>query len=83
MAAVKRRANVDASVSKKRAKLDGGKDENPVVSILRPEEVDFPRGGGTTLPPVEYKKVRAEALKELREEDVFKVCGVSTRRNFL
>ncbi|KAF8640392.1 hypothetical protein AX17_000062 [Amanita inopinata Kibby_2008] len=32
------------------------------------EEVDFPRGGGTSLTPAEVKTIRAEAVKEANEE---------------
>lgn len=46
------------------------------VSVLRPEEVDFPRGGGTSFTPVEYKAIRSEALKELNDEVVFKVSVI-------
>ncbi|KAH7930532.1 hypothetical protein BV22DRAFT_1078692 [Leucogyrophana mollusca] len=37
-------------------------------SNLTAEEVDFPRGGGTSLTPLEVKAVRAEAIKEADEE---------------
>ena len=36
------------------------------------EEVDFPRGGGTSFTPVEIKTIRAEAQREANE-DIFKV----------
>ena len=36
-----------------------------------PDEIDFPRGGGTTFTPHEVKTIRAEALKEA--DDLFKV----------
>lgn len=49
------------------------------VSVLRPEEVDFPRGGGTSFTPVEYKAIRSEALKELNDEVVFKVSTLLYR----
>ena len=50
----------------------------PVTSVLSREEVDFPRGGGSSFTPIEYKQIRAEAIKELKD-DVFKVCeGVHT-----
>ena len=32
------------------------------------EEVDFPRGGGTTFTPLEVKAIRAEAVKEVNAE---------------
>ena len=42
------------------------------TSNLISEEVDFPRGGGTTLTPLEVKAIRAEGLKEA-EDELFKV----------
>lgn len=42
-------------------------------------EVDFPRGGGTSFTPVEYKSIRAQAIQELKEEEVFKVNNVPWR----
>ncbi len=47
---------------------------HPVTSVLSKDEVDFPRGGGSSFTPVEYKQIRAEAIKELKDE-VFKVCS--------
>ncbi|RPD57053.1 U3 snoRNP-associated protein Rrp5 [Lentinus tigrinus ALCF2SS1-6] len=38
------------------------------VSTLVADEVDFPRGGGTTLTPLEVKTLRAEAAKEADKE---------------
>jgi rRNA biogenesis protein RRP5 len=42
---------------------------------LAMEEVDFPRGGGTTFTPLEVKTIRAEAHKEVDDE----LFGVSRR----
>jgi len=36
------------------------------------DEVDFPRGGGTSITPVEVKTIRAEAQREANE-DIFRV----------
>jgi len=36
------------------------------------DEVDFPRGGGTSFTPAEVKTIRAEAQREANEE-IFKV----------
>ena len=36
------------------------------------DEVDFPRGGGTSCTPAEVKSIRAEAQREA-DEDIFKV----------
>jgi rRNA biogenesis protein RRP5 len=48
------------------------------ASNVVPEEIDFPRGGGTTFTAQEVKAIRAEAMKEA--DDLFKVrmrCLVS------
>ena len=45
----------------------------PVQTSSGPnDEVDFPRGGGTSFTPVEVKTIRAEAQREANE-DIFKV----------
>ena len=41
------------------------------TSNIVPEEIDFPRGGGTTFTPQEVKAIRAEAMTEA--DDLFKV----------
>ncbi|THH28303.1 hypothetical protein EUX98_g5889 [Antrodiella citrinella] len=38
------------------------------TSNLVAEEVDFPRGGGTSFTPLEVKAIRAEAVKEANDE---------------
>lgn len=38
------------------------------------DEVDFPRGGGSSFTPLEYKLIRAEAMKEADQDMLFKVC---------
>lgn len=42
--------------------------ENAAVSNLTADEVDFPRGGGTSFTPLEVKTIRAEAMKEANDE---------------
>lgn len=77
MAAQKRSLD-DASSSRKSKKIKTTeklkdkemKAEKP--SALAPEEVDFPRGGGTSFTPLEVKAIRAEATKEA-DEALFKV----------
>jgi rRNA biogenesis protein RRP5 len=63
--------------SKKPKTADNGKAKRPEsvqpTSTLLTEEVDFPRGGGTTLTPAEVKATRAEGIKEANEE-LIKVC---------
>lgn len=45
----------------------------PVQASSGPnDEVDFPRGGGTSFTPAEVKTIRAEAQREAHE-DIFKV----------
>ena len=38
------------------------------INSLQTEEVDFPRGGGTSFTPLEVKTIRAEAVKEANAE---------------
>ncbi len=49
----------------------------PTHSTLVAEDIDFPRGGGTSLTPLEVKTLRAEAAKEA-DSELFAV-----RRNVL
>lgn len=42
-------------------------------SSLVLDEIDFPRGGGTTLTPLEVKTLRTEAAKEA-DSELFAVC---------
>ncbi|CCM04209.1 uncharacterized protein FIBRA_06375 [Fibroporia radiculosa] len=45
-----------------------GKSKADVSLPAIPEEVDFPRGGGTSFTPLEVKAIRAEAVKEADKE---------------
>ncbi|CAK9780409.1 hypothetical protein CC85DRAFT_256901 [Cutaneotrichosporon oleaginosum] len=49
------------------------------TSALKAEEVDFPRGGGTTLTPLEVKQVRAEGRAEADAEGKPKPRKISER----
>ncbi|KAF8846201.1 U3 snoRNP-associated protein Rrp5 [Paxillus ammoniavirescens] len=40
----------------------------PSTSAMTMDEVDFPRGGGTSLTPLEVKAIRAEGTKEAEKE---------------
>lgn len=55
--------------------------EKPVqlISSLINEEVDFPRGGGTSLTAAEVKAIRAEATQEANEE-LFAASGKSQKK---
>lgn len=62
-----------SKVEEKRTKAKDNRDdkaEKPSVpaSNLVQDEVDFPRGGGTSFTPLEVKAIRAEAVKEANEE---------------
>ena len=57
--------------SKKSKVADAGPSTAP--QRLAADEVDFPRGGGTSFTPLEFKTIRAEAVKEANEE-LFEVC---------
>lgn len=73
MAAPKRSLE-DSSSSRKAKKVrvesDKKKDGSQSIppSKLQAEEVDFPRGGGTSFTPLEVKAIRAEAVKEANAE---------------
>jgi hypothetical protein len=75
--AAQKRSLEDASTSRKVKKLKTESEKNkskphPPSTALT-EEVDFPRGGGTSFTPLEVKAFRAEAMKEANVE-LFKVC---------
>lgn len=75
MSSKKRTQECDDTQKRKKAKLSkevGAENAAPVTSVLSKDEVDFPRGGGTTFSAIEYKQIRTEALKEMKD-DVFKV----------
>ncbi|KAH9065673.1 nucleic acid-binding protein [Lactarius vividus] len=52
----------------------------PLQHTIAPEEIDFPRGGGTTYTPQEVKAIRAEAIKEA-EEELFKRTKKAHRKS--
>lgn len=63
----KRAASPSRSAPAKKAKsADSSSSKDPTAfrSALVSEEVDFPRGGGSGLTPLEYKEVLGEARKE-------------------
>lgn len=83
MAGHKRRLDDGTSAQKsKKSKLSFEKPEaknhkrNPVpsTSAVTLDEIDFPRGGGTTLTPLEVKTTRAEAVREA-DQELFTVSG--------
>lgn len=76
MSTKKRSSEAAAPEGAQRKKAKISEIPKSVPSVLRQEEVDFPRGGGTNLTAVEYKTIRSEALKELNNEDVFKVYSI-------
>lgn len=59
--------------SKPEKKRKSASAQVPVQTPSGPSnEVDFPRGGGTTFTPAEVKSIRAEGQREA-DEDIFKV----------
>lgn len=59
--------------SKPEKKRKSGAAQVPVQTSSGPsDEVDFPRGGGTSFTPAEVKTIRTEAQHEANE-DIFKV----------
>ncbi|KAL5533988.1 hypothetical protein ACEPAG_448 [Sanghuangporus baumii] len=77
----KKRSSESASTGqrKKARTSDKNEDRPQPASVLQQQEVDFPRGGGTSFTPVEYKAIREEALKELNDEAVFKESGARNK----
>ncbi|KAI6047791.1 hypothetical protein EDC04DRAFT_2555890 [Pisolithus marmoratus] len=53
----------------------------PEDSAMTAEEVDFPRGGGTSLTALEVKEIRAEAIKEADKGFLSKPKGKRKRGN--
>ena len=88
MAAGTKRANDDSTGPKaKKTKVDhksqkrqslADKPAQPASNLIA-EEVDFPRGGGTSFTPLEVKAIRAEAVKEANEE-LFRVSSADAPR---
>lgn len=70
MAAQKRALEESSSTHKhKKTKVAPSTEAPPApVSQLVQDEVDFPRGGGSSLTPLEIKSLRAEAAKEADQE---------------
>lgn len=72
MAAQKRALDDSSSTHKtKKPKISQQPENTQPVSAttnLTADEVDFPRGGGTSFTPLEVKSIRAEAMKEAHEE---------------
>lgn len=67
----KKREREDSEVTKKPKKIKF--DNGAATSKPAAEEIDFPRGGGTVLTPLEYKNIQNEAAKEADMELVFEV----------
>ncbi|KAG9043140.1 rRNA biogenesis protein rrp5 [Tulasnella sp. UAMH 9824] len=70
---IKKRANDGnglAAPKPKRAKVDSSLKPEPSAISTKPrtEEIDFPRGGGTSLSAIEVKAAKSEAFQELRDE---------------
>jgi hypothetical protein len=63
---------------KKSRKNDSAKTTNSFLT----EEVDFPRGGGTSFTPLEVKAIRAEAVQEANAE-LFKVSQFLLSKRYL
>ena len=74
----KKRKGQDGDKAKDSTKKTQTQDHQPLTrpaaSLLNAEEIDFPRGGGSSLTALEVKAIRAEGAKEA--EDLFKVCPV-------
>ncbi len=70
MAAQKRSLDESGSTQKhKKSRVSSSHEATAApVSQLIPNEIDFPRGGGTSFTPLEVKTIRAEASKEADQE---------------
>ncbi|GAW04399.1 u3 snornp-associated protein rrp5 [Lentinula edodes] len=83
MAAQKRALDDSSSTHKtKKPKISQQPENTQPVSAttnLTADEVDFPRGGGTSFTPLEVKSIRAEAMKEAHEE-LFNESEIAARK---
>ncbi|KAJ3741065.1 hypothetical protein EV360DRAFT_57920 [Lentinula raphanica] len=65
MAAHKHALDDSSSTHKpKKAKVSPQGDNTQAISNLTADEIDFPRGGGTSFTLLEVKTIRAEAVKK-------------------
>lgn len=87
--AVQKRPLEDSTTTHKakKSKVTDGEKPKPEktsqqATNLVAEELDFPRGGGTSFTPLEVKAIRAEAVKEANEElfEVGFTCPVPAYR---
>ena len=62
-----KKSRVEDKQAKSRGKDKSDKLPAPASNLVQ-DEVDFPRGGGTSFTPLEVKAIRAEAVKEANEE---------------
>ena len=69
-----KKSRVDNKQTKQ--KTDSEKPHQPPTTLLT-EDVDFPRGGGTSFTALEVKAIRAEAAKEA-DQELFKVRFANT-----
>jgi hypothetical protein len=58
--------SADKKGKREKAKAKADKPLQHTSNVV-PEEIDFPRGGGTSFTPQEVKTIRAEAMKEADE----------------
>ncbi|KAK0246373.1 hypothetical protein EDD85DRAFT_966662 [Armillaria nabsnona] len=86
MAAQKRSLdNAPSSHKSKKLKASTSASERPqnappTTSTLTTDDIDFPRGGGTSYTPLEVKTIRAEALKEA-DRELFKEAQDESKKS--
>ncbi|KAK0466399.1 uncharacterized protein EV420DRAFT_1617656 [Desarmillaria tabescens] len=86
MAAQKRSLdNAPSSHKSKKLKASDSTSEKPqnvppAASTLTADDIDFPRGGGTSYTPLEVKTIRAEALKEA-DRELFKEAQDESKKS--
>jgi rRNA biogenesis protein RRP5 len=69
----KKRDLDEKSTQRKSKKIKLNNKDNSQKPTVQADDVDFPRGGGTTFTPLEVKTLRAEAVKEA-DTELFGVC---------
>ena len=71
-----------SKVTKRSDRNDGASTKDTHASMLIAEDIDFPRGGGSSLTPLEHKETRAEGVREA-EMEIFKVSNSALSHPFV
>lgn len=76
----KKMSNVDKTSPERAKKTSDTTGKASGSSILVQDEIDFPRGGGSSYTPFEHKKLREEAIREA-DSQIFKESTSSLKKN--